>query len=144
MDMLEGDLGDRVGRARVAVLATVREDGVVDLVPCTFAFEGDTFVTAVDHKPKTTTNLQRLRNVRCNPQVTLLVDHYDDEDWGRLWWVRIRGRAEVHESGPRWEHAVSLLRARYPQYAQRPPQGAAIVITCTEVTGWSAGPPISP
>ncbi|GAA3437308.1 hypothetical protein GCM10018954_069220 [Kutzneria kofuensis] len=78
---------DRFARARVARLATAGADGRPHLVPVTFAVHDDTVVIAVDHKPKTTTNLRRLRNIRENGQVSLLVDHYD-EDWRQLWWVR--------------------------------------------------------
>jgi PPOX class probable F420-dependent enzyme len=73
-------------------LATHNPSGAIDLVPITFAFVGDTIVTAVDHKPKRTTHLQRLENIRRNPHVTVLVDQYAD-DWNALWWVRIRGDA---------------------------------------------------
>ncbi len=136
--MTETELLELLEHGRVATLATIRSDGRVDLVPITFAFDGDVVVTAVDHKPKSTTELKRLDNVRQFPEVTLLVEHYDDEDWESLWWVRVRGRARVHVSGPEWEHAVELLAKRYPQYAERRPVGPAIVIERTELTGWRA------
>ena len=136
--MTETELLELLEHGRVATLATIRSDGRVDLVPITFAFDGDVVVTAVDHKPKSTTELKRLDNVRQFPEVTLLVEHYDDKDWETLWWVRIRGRARVHVSGPEWEHAVELLAKRYPQYAERRPVGPAIVIERTELTGWRA------
>jgi hypothetical protein len=59
-------------------------------------------------------------------------------DWGALWWVRVRGRARVHQSGPEWEHAIELLAKRYPQYREQRPVGAAIVVERTELTGWTA------
>jgi PPOX class probable F420-dependent enzyme len=122
--------------ARVARLATHNARGGIDLVPCTFAFgDDDTIVTAVDHKPKRTTRLQRLENIRTNPSVTLLADHYDD-DWSALWWVRARGEAHVVN-----EPEAALLEAlvaKYEQYRDRPPAGPAIVIRVTELVGWSA------
>ena len=136
--MTDSELFDLLDQARVATLATIRNDGRVDLVPVTFAFDDDVVVTAVDHKPKSTTPLQRLDNVRQFPEVTLLADRYDDADWDQLWWVRIRGRAKVHQSGPEWEHAIELLAKRYEQYREHRPMGAAIVIERTELTGWSA------
>lgn len=136
--MNEGELLSLLAQGRVASLATIRSDGRVDLVPCTYAFEDDIVVTAVDHKPKTTMDLKRLDNVRRFPEVTLLVEHYDDADWERLWWVRIRGRAVVHTEGAQHRRAIELLCARYPQYAAQRPKGAAIVIQRTELTGWSA------
>lgn len=136
----ETELLELLSEGRVATLATIRSDGRVDLVPCTYAFDDDVVVTAVDHKPKTTMDLKRLDNVRRFPEVTLLIEHYDDADWDRLWWVRLRGRAAVHTEGPEHRHAIDLLAKRYPQYAAKPPVGAAIVIQRTELTGWSATP----
>jgi PPOX class probable F420-dependent enzyme len=119
----------------VARLATHNQRGGIDLVPCTFALvDDDTIVTAVDHKPKTTTRLQRLENVRMNPSVTVLVDHYDD-DWSTLWWVRARGDAHVVDVPE--PSLLELLVAKYEQYADHPPAGPAIVIRMTELTGWS-------
>jgi PPOX class probable F420-dependent enzyme len=80
--------------ARHAVLATVTPDGSPHAVPITFALDHDVIVTAVDHKPKRTTDLQRLRNIGANPRVAVLADHYDD-DWSALWWVRADGTAQV-------------------------------------------------
>jgi PPOX class probable F420-dependent enzyme len=122
--------------ARVARLGTHNPRGGIDLVPCTFALVDEhTIVTAVDHKPKRTAKLQRLENIRRNPSVTVLVDHYDD-DWSTLWWVRARGDALiVDEVEPGF---VEALVAKYDQYRDRPPAGPAIVIQITELTGWSA------
>ena len=60
-------------------------------MPVTFAVLGDIIVIAIDHKPKRSMNLKRLRNIADNPRVSLLVDRYDD-DWSQLWWVRADGR----------------------------------------------------
>jgi len=123
--------------ARVARLATHNPSGAIDVVPITFALVGDdTIVTAVDHKPKRTTNLQRLENIRANPFVTVLVDHYDDEDWTRLWWVRLQGRAEVVDT-PSAALLEPLIR-KYEQYRTTAPAGPAIVITVTGLRRWSA------
>ena len=69
---------ERFAGARVARLATADADGRPHLVPVVFAVDGDTIYSVVDAKPKRTTALRRLANVRENPRVTLLVDHYDD------------------------------------------------------------------
>ena len=124
--------------ARVARLGTVNRAGAVDLVPVTFALAEDELVTAVDHKPKRSTRLVRLDNVRRDPRVTVLVDHYDDE-WSTLWWVRIRGRATVIDPGDeRHVAAVAPLVAKYAQYRDHPPAGAAMVVSVDEWRGWSA------
>src|SRR3954447_23666509 len=89
------DLWTRLTGASVARLATHNPSGAIDLAPFTFAAVVEhTLVTAVDHKPKRTTKLQRLDNIRAHPAVTVLADHYED-DWTRLWWVRARGDAIV-------------------------------------------------
>ena len=85
----------RFAAARVARLATADAAGRPHLVPIAFAVSGDTVYSAVDAKPKRTRALRRLANVRENPAVSLLVDHWDEEDWGRLWWVRADGRGRV-------------------------------------------------
>jgi PPOX class probable F420-dependent enzyme len=126
----------RLAAARVARLATVDEDGRPHLVPVTFDAAGDSIVIAVDEKPKRSTNLRRLRNIRANPRVTVLADHYED-DWTRLWWVRADGLAAVVEDSERRAAPVERLRAKYPQYREVAPSGPVIAITITAVTGWS-------
>ncbi len=132
---------DRVLGARVARLGTTSPDGDVHLVPVTFALVEDRFVTAVDWKPKRTTELQRLANVRRTGTASALVDHYDDTDWTALWWVRLRGTAFVADPGTdAHDRAVAALVARYSQYAERPPEGPAIVLDIAEWRSWSATP----
>jgi PPOX class probable F420-dependent enzyme len=123
--------------ARVGRLATVRPDGRPHVVVCCFAVGGDRVWTAVDAKPKSGRRLQRLANIRANPHASLLVDHYE-ENWDRLWWVRVDGAAAVLEDGNEEEHAIAALTARYPQYEQAPPPGPVIAITIDRITGWSA------
>ncbi len=88
----------RFAQAPVARLATAGPDGRPHLVPVVFALHDGVVYTAVDAKPKTTQRLRRLTNIERNPQVTLLVDHYD-EDWTQLWWVRADGIATIHHDG---------------------------------------------
>ena len=129
-------MGRRLGAARIGRLATITSDGRPHLVPCCFAFDGSRIVTAVDGKPKSTTALRRLDNIRSHPAVTLLVDHYDDRDWDQLWWVRADGLATVIDAGPERDTAVSLLVAKYPQYRVLPPPGPVIVMEPTAWRGW--------
>jgi len=126
----------RVAEARVGRLATVTPSGLPHIVPCCFVLEGDTVYSAVDHKPKSTFDLVRLENLRATGVVSLLVDHYD-EDWSRLWWVRLDGTGRVEEGGDTRERALGLLAAKYEQYRQQIPAGPAVVI---EVTTWRAWP----
>lgn len=126
----------RLAEALVAHLATVGPGGRPHIVPITFAIEGDAIYFAVDAKPKRTTDLQRLRNIEANPAVAVLVDHYED-DWSRLWWVRVDGQARVLGPGQS-DRAVGLLVDRYAQYRQARPSGPVVVITIDRITGWSA------
>ena len=128
----------RVAAARVAHLATVRPDGRPDVVPCCFALADDgRLFTAVDGKPKSTRRLQRLANVRARPDVTVLVDAYD-EDWARLWWVRVRGVARVVPDGdPAVALALGLLAAKYPQYRAAPPAGPVLEVTAGAIRWWT-------
>lgn len=138
--MDEADARRRFEAGRVGRMATVRADGTPDLVPIVYALDGDTAYSAVDPKPKTARELVRLRNIRGEPRVQVLVDEYD-EDWRRLWWVRADGVARVVGSGAEWERAVELLRAKYPQYADmNEPFGSAIVIDVVRWTGWEFTP----
>lgn len=130
-------LDPRFVAARRAVLATVTPDGGPHLVPIVFAVEGDLIYTAVDHKPKRTTKLTRLANIAAEPRVSVLADHYD-EDWQRLWWVRVDGRAAVHEDGEHAEAGRRALVAKYDQYGEKTPAGPFIAVNIERVRSWSA------
>ncbi len=133
MRLDSGEARRRFAAASVLRLATADLAGRPHLVPCTFALDGDgRVVIGVDDKPKTTTNLRRLRNIADNPQVSLLVDHYAD-DWSRLWWARADGTAVVRQHPAAW----ALLRGRYPQYEDRPLDGPVILVTVSTWSGWA-------
>ena len=120
--------------ARVARLATVSAEGRPHVVPICFALDGDTLYTAVDGKPKSTRALRRLANIEANPNVEVVVDGWD-EDWSRLWWVRLSGTARVVEHDAR---ALDLLIAKYEQYRARPPEGPFVVVTVQRRSEWRA------
>jgi len=123
--------------AKVARLATIRPDGRPHLVPVTFASPGPgLIVTAVDHKPKRNTNLQRLRNVEAHPAVNLLVDHYDD-DWAALWWFRVDATARVVLEEPDRTTLAGALVAKYVQYLANPPTGPVIAMKIDAITSWN-------
>ena len=103
---------------RVARLATADAAGRPHVVPICYALIADTVYFTIDEKPKKRPGaaLKRLANLRENPFAALVVDRYD-EDWGRLAWVMVQGRAEILASGPEHDRAQASLRARYPQLA---------------------------
>ncbi|MBT2385342.1 TIGR03668 family PPOX class F420-dependent oxidoreductase [Streptomyces sp. ISL-11] len=136
-------LGSSEARARltgspVARLATADETGRPHVVPITFAVSRNLLYFAIDHKPKTTRNPRRLRNIRRNPQVSVLADHYAD-DWRQLWWARADGQAEIWTETAGLATAVGLLREKYPQYAEQPPEGPVVAIEVTKWSGWAFG-----
>ncbi|HEY3877556.1 MAG TPA: TIGR03668 family PPOX class F420-dependent oxidoreductase [Trebonia sp.] len=136
MRLTEDDARARLATEPVARLATAGGDGQPHLVPMTFAVDGDLIYTAVDHKPKKSMNLRRLRNIRENPRVALLADHYS-ADWDELWWVRVDGWASVVEDERGLQDPLDVLAEKYPQYREHRPAGPVIVIQADRWKGWS-------
>jgi PPOX class probable F420-dependent enzyme len=159
----EDEARRRFAGARVARLATAGPDGRPHIVPFTFVLsagagqgEGgggdgefgapDRIYSAVDAKPKSSTGpksrtgLRRLRNIRANPRVAVLADHYED-DWDRLWWVRADGQAAILDDPAAMDPALALLAGRYPQYRDQPPPGPVIVIQVARWSGWASRGP---
>jgi len=129
----------RFAAARVARLATADAAGRPHLVPIAFAVAGETIYSAVDAKPKRSRALRRLANVRENPAVALLVDHWDEEDWERLWWLRVDGEAEIRTAPPQVSGvdeaaAVAALRRKYPQYSRVPVVGSDALLLRVVIT----------
>jgi coenzyme F420-0:L-glutamate ligase/coenzyme F420-1:gamma-L-glutamate ligase len=126
---------------RVARMATADARGQPFVVPICYIFARGVFYSALDEKPKSVapTHLKRVRNILANPQVSLVVDEYD-EDWSRLIYIQIRGQAALVDPGIE-EHAaaIHLLRAKYPQYWQMAiDQQPVLRITPTSVASWGA------
>src|SRR5437762_4677074 len=96
---------------RVAHLATADRGGVPHVVPVCFALHESTLYITIDAKPKRAPakELKRVKNILENPTVAVVVDRYD-EDWARLGWVMLRGRAEILHAGTEHDDAQALLR----------------------------------
>ena len=122
----------------MARLGTVTVGARPHIVPCCFAIDGEVLYTGVDGvKTKASSALRRLDNIRANPSVSVLLDHYDD-DWSTLWWIRLDGRARVVDVGsPEGRTASGLLAGKYAQYRDRPIPGPVITV---EILRWSAWP----
>ncbi len=128
-----------MAESAVARLATIDPDGRPHLVPIVFALQADTLYSAVDKKPKQSRTLRRIENAGRRQQVTVLIDHYDD-DWARLWWIRLKGHARVLDDGEEAIRAIALLTDKYEQYQAAPPSPPVLAIDVTEWRGWSARP----
>ena len=124
-----------MSEARVGHLATTTPDGRSHVVPCCLALSGLVLYSAVDGKPKSSARLQRVRNLEANPAASLVVDHYE-EDWTKLWWVRIDGIARIVESGSDRDVALESLAAKYAQYQRDPPPGPVIAIDTRTWRAW--------
>jgi PPOX class probable F420-dependent enzyme len=152
MRLTDEDARVRLASVPVVHLATADAAGRPHVVVATFAPDfgadpgagsgagpgtgGDRLYTAVDAKPKTTRDLRRLRNIHENPRVAVLADHYED-DWTRLWWVRADATAEIVEDPDAMARPIALLRERYPQYREAPPEGPVIAIAVERWSGWA-------
>jgi PPOX class probable F420-dependent enzyme len=106
-----------VQSARIARLATADDKGRPHVIPICFALDGKELYSPIDEKPKKAAplRLKRIRNIRANPRVAVVIDRYD-ENWQRLAYVLIRGRAKILLKGPKHKKAIQLLRKKYPQY----------------------------
>ena len=117
LPLISTEIRAKLEVARVARLATLDPKRRPHLVPICYACNGTVFYSAIDRKPKRVApkRLVRLKNIKKTPQVALLVDHYD-EDWTRLWYVLVRGKAELVSASAERKRAILRLRGKYPQY----------------------------
>ncbi len=127
----------RLTEARSATLGTVDSAGQPHLVPIVFVYREGRLYTAVDRKPKSTRRLKRLSNIEANSSVSVLLDRYDD-DWTRLWWIRVDGTARVIDSGRSFREGIALLTTKYQPYGDQPPPGPVIEVRVETVRAWSA------
>jgi PPOX class probable F420-dependent enzyme len=124
---------------RVARLATADANGCPHVVPICFAFDGSRFFSVLDEKPKRVADrgLRRVRNIQENAKAAIVFDRYD-EDWSRLGFVLVRGRAILLPPGEgRHDQAIESLRARYPQYGSMAIETRPVIeLTPESVTSW--------
>ena len=116
-DVLSASARIFLARHQVGHLATADATGAPHVIPFCFALVDDTLYFVIDGKPKRKKGLaiKRMRNIAENPAVAVVVDDYDD-DWTRLAYVLVRGRAEVVANEAVRGRALAALREKYPQY----------------------------
>lgn len=143
-DGLQGLPGWGLGlleEARVARLGLVDDRDRPRVLPVTFALREGAIWSAIDRKPKRDPDREpaRLRYLRRRPQVALTVDRYED-DWQRLAWVQVLGRASILDvsDGEEAQEAVEALAAKYRQYRAEAPPGPLIRIAPERVLSWRA------
>ena len=120
--------------ARRAVLATIDPQGRPHVLPVGFAIVGGRILSAVDQKPKKDRRLARLAHIEMNPTATVTFDRWD-EDWAKLGWVMVRGRATIEPPGL----GSDELKARYRQYRDDPPAGEVLAVTPDDILWWVWG-----
>ena len=132
-----------LARARRAVLATIAADGRPRPVPICFVLDqaGAVLYTPLDEKPKRVDDVRRLARVAdilARPDVSILVDRWD-EDWTRLGWLRLGGRADLLEPSQTPDHlrVLAALREKYRQYADHDLEARPLIqVTIERVTSW--------
>ena len=123
---------------RIGHLATADGSAVPHVVPVCFGLLEDRLYITIDRKPKRDRDrpLKRLSNIADNPRAAIVFDRYD-EDWRRLAWVMLHGRAEILTAGSEHDRAQSLLRARYKQLdAMQIEELPVIAIHIERVASW--------
>ncbi len=125
-------------------MATADAKGQPHVIPVCYVFDGEAVYSVLDAKPKSTPlrQLRRVRNILANPQVSLVVDHYE-EDWSRLRYVMMLGEARLLQEGAEWARAIAMLREKYPQYQEMDlDESPVIKITPDRFIPWSFEPEV--
>jgi PPOX class probable F420-dependent enzyme len=127
-------------RADHGVLSTLHPTRGIDSVPVCFVVLDDLVAIPIDSvKPKRSMRLGRLRNLEADPRATLLVEHWDADDWSALWWVRVTLLlAEVDPN--QVAELEALLRTKYPQYESGGIE-SVVALRRVALTSWDAGRP---
>lgn len=134
-----------IEKARVARLATVDNTFKPHLVPVVFVFDGNHFFIPIDQKRKSVKprGLKRLKNLQDNPDVALLIDMYS-EDWTKLAFVMIQGKASIITSKTQWnidvKEAYNKLTTKYLQYQKIGLSEMCIIIKPEKIVSWGANP----
>ena len=121
------------------VMCTLHPERGPDPVPCVYAVSDDGHLgVPIDRvKPKAATRLQREDNLLANPRAALLVEHWDADDWSRLWWVRADLENVQDPPASLTDDLAARLARTVPQYADQPFH-RVVVCRIVAVTGWAA------
>jgi hypothetical protein len=136
-------LSEEVATARLdehvhGVFATLHPKRGPDPQPVVYAVHDGHVGVPIDRvKPKASSRLQREDNLDADPRGSLLVEHWDAEDWSRLWWVRADTEHVPDPDGGLVEALADRLATTVPQYADKPFH-RVLVCRIVKVTGWSA------
>jgi PPOX class probable F420-dependent enzyme len=139
------EIVETLNNSKIARLATVDpENNQPYLVPVVFVFNGYNIFIPIDDKPKKIENsnqLKRVKNIQKNPNISFLIDTYDEEDWNNLSYLMIQGKARIVVNRLKdidtIKTAHSLLSEKYLQYKNLVGMGdSCIVIEIQKVIKW--------
>lgn len=121
------------------VLCTLHPERGPDPQPVVYAVSDDGHVgVPIDRvKPKASTRLKREDNLAGDPRGALLIEHWETDDWSRLWWVRAHLQHVRNPPSSLTDDLAARLARAVPQYADRPFH-RVLVCRIVAVTGWSA------
>ena len=139
------EIVETLNNSKIARLATVDpENNQPYLVPVVFVFNGYNIFIPIDDKPKKTGNsnqLKRVKNIQKNPNISFLIDTYDEEDWNNLSYLMIQGKARIVVNRLKDIDTIKiahyLLSEKYLQYKKLVGMGdSCIVIDIQKVIKW--------
>jgi coenzyme F420-0:L-glutamate ligase/coenzyme F420-1:gamma-L-glutamate ligase len=127
--------------SRLAHLSTSTSNGKPHVVPICYVYDGTSIYSSIDEKTKRgkPSQLRRIMNIAENPNVCLVVDHYE-EDWGNLRYVIVHGFATIVQEGKEHDRAVQLLRKKYSQYNEMKLEARPLIkVNPINTVAWRAG-----
>jgi hypothetical protein len=139
MRLSEGQARQRLAAEVHGVLCTMHPTRGPDPQPVVYAVTDDGYLgVPIDTvKPKSSNRLKREDNLEADPRGTLLIEHWETEDWARLWWVRAELRHEPQPSTDVVTRLSERLATTVRQYADQPFH-RVLVCRIVGVTGWAA------
>ena len=138
MRLAENEARSRLAAHDHGILCTLHAERGVDAVPVVYAVVDDHVGVPIDRvKPKLGGRLQRERNLARDPRATLLIEHWDRDEWSRLWWVRAELRWRIAAPEPRTAAVAASLAERFAQYRDQPFE-RLLLLQIVGVTGWAA------
>ena len=138
MRLAEDEARSRLASLDHGVLCTVHATRGVDAVPVVYTVLDSHVGVPVDRvKPKLGGRLQRERNLDQDPRAVLLVEHWDHDEWSRLWWVRAELRGGIAASEQQLAALGAQLAKRFTQYRDQP-FDRLVLLQIVGVTGWAA------
>jgi hypothetical protein len=143
MNLTSEESHDRLAVHEHGVLATLHDTRGADLVPVVYiVVDGHVGIPIDLVKPKASTRLGRERNLESDPRATLLVEHWDRDDWSALWWVRAQlqwlGDGSAAPLVDLAARMAEQLAERHVPYREHP-FARVLVFRIDAVTGWTAG-----